>query len=244
MAERVFSMTASSNYYMRRKFRFMLEFDLVARSARSVAGRYYGEDAGTWIADMRREFENLIPQFPYIGGKQPFTEFIVFTAMFLAMYRVNKAHGKTAEQTGEMMYEIGRAFLRSYPVILVYLFGGMNFSRRYLELVRKGAAESQQRIYPEGNVINFVEGDGENFDYGVDYIECASCKFLAKHGAPELAPYLCPVDILYSDTLGWGLNRTMTLAEGAEKCDFRFKKGGKTNIAVPVAMQAVVGRIK
>jgi hypothetical protein len=237
-------MAVSSNYYLRREFRFMLEFDLVARPARSVAGRYYGDDVNSLIAEMRREFENLIPQFPYIGGKQPFTEFIVFTAMLLAMYRVNKVHGKTVEQTGEMMYEIGRAFLRSYSAILVYLFGRMNFSSRYLERVRKGATESQQRKYPEGYVIGFVEGDGETFDYGVDYIECASCKFLAKHGAPELAPYLCPVDILFSDALGWGLTRTTTLAEGAEKCDFRFKKGGKTNIAVPVAMQAVVSRSK
>jgi len=237
-------MTVSSNYYLRRKFRFMLEFYLVARSGRSVLEKYFDEETNNWISETNREFENLIPQLPYIGGKQPFTEFIVFTAMFLAMYRVNKAHGKTAEQTGEMMFEIGRAFLQSYPVILVYLFGGMNFSRRYLKLVRKGAAESQQRKYPEGSVINFVEGDGEHFDYGVDYIECASCKFLTKHGAPELAPYLCPVDILYSDTLGWGLTRTMTLAEGAEKCDFRFKKGRKTNIAVPAAMQAVVARSK
>ena len=235
-------MTVSSNYYTRRKFRFMLEFDLVARSGRSVLEKHFNEETNNWISETRREFEILIPQFPYIDGKQPFTEFIVFTAMFLAMYRVNKTHGKTAEQTGEMMFEIGRAFLRSYPVILVYLFGRINFSRRYLELVRKGAIESQERKYPEGSVINFVEGDGESFDYGVDYIECASCKFLAKQGAPELAPYLCPVDILYSDTLGWGLTRIMTLAEGAEKCDFRFKEGGKTNIAVPAAMQAVVSR--
>ena len=237
-------MTNFQNYYLRRKFRFMFEFNLVARSARPVLEKHYGDDVGMIITDMRREFESLIPQFPYIGGKQPFTEFIVFTAMFLALYRVNKAHGKTAEQTGETMFEIGRAFLRSYPVFLVYLFGRMNFSRRYLELVRKDAAESQQRKYPEGNVIYFIKGDGENFDYGVDYIECASCKFLAKHGTPELAPYLCPVDILYSDTLGWGLTRTMTLAEGADRCDFRFKKGGETNIAVPAAMQAVVARSK
>ena len=222
----------------------MLEFDLVARSGRSMLEKHFNEETNNWISETRCEFENLIPQFPYIGGKQPFTEFIVFTAMFLAMYRVNKTHGKTAEQTGEMMFEIGKAFLRSYPVILVYLFGRMNFSRQYLEFVRRGAIESQQRKYPEGSVINFVECDGENFDYGVDYVECASCKFLSKQGAPELAPYLCPVDILYSDTLGWGLTRTMTLAEGAEKCDFRFKKGGKTNIAVPAAMQAVVARIK
>lgn len=237
-------MAGPTDYYRKHRRRFLLEFDLVARSGRLVLKKYFGDDVGMLIADMRREFENLIPQLPYIGGKQPFTEFIIFTAMFLAMYRVNKEQGKTAEQTGEMMFEIGRAFLRSYPVILVYLFGMMNFSRRYLELVRKGAAESQQRKYIEGSVINFVEGDGENFDYGVDYIECASCKFLTKHGAPELAPYLCPVDILYSDTLGWGLTRTMTLAEGAGKCDFRFKRGGKTNIAVPAAMQAVVSRNK
>ena len=237
-------MAGPTDYYRKHRRRFLLEFDLVARSGRLVLKKYFGDDVGMLIADMRREFENLIPQLPYIGGKQPFTEFIIFTAMFLAMYRVNKEQGKTAEQTGEMMFEIGRAFLRSYPVILVYLFGRMNFSRRYLELVRKGAAESQQRKYIDGSVINFVEGDGENFDYGVDYIECASCKFLTKHGAPELAPYLCPVDILYSDTLGWGLTRTMTLAEGAGKCDFRFKRGGKTNIAVPAAMQAVVSRNK
>lgn len=33
--------------------------------------------------------------------------------------------------------------------------------------------------------------------------------------------------------LGWGLARTMTLAEGAEQCDFRFKKDGDTRVAMP-----------
>jgi hypothetical protein len=96
--------------------------------------------------------------------------------------------------------------------------------------------------YPDDYVYNFIPGDGKTFDYGVDYIECASCKFLAKHGAPELAPYLCPVDILYSKALGWGLTRTMTLAEGADKCDFRFKQGRPTNVAVPAAMRSVIAR--
>ena len=91
-------------------------------------------------------------------------------------------------------------------------------------------------------VYDFIPGDGKTFDYGVDYLECASCKFLAKHGATELAAYLCPVDILYREALGWGLTRTLTLAEGANKCYFRFKKGGPTNVAVPVAMRSVVAR--
>jgi hypothetical protein len=116
----------------------------------------------------------------------------------------------------------------------------MNFSRFYLSRLRKRAIESHQRKYPGGYVFNFVEGDGQTFDYSVDYLECASCKFLAKQGAPELTPYLCPVDILYSKALGWGLMRTMTLAEGAERCDFRFKKGGRTLVAVPASMQNVI----
>jgi len=234
-------MSNPSNYYIARKARFLREFDLVAKSARSVLNEYFvGENVNRLLAETRREFEALIPQLPYIGGKQPFTEFIVFTGMLLAVYRVSKAHGKTVEQTGDLVYEIGRAFLKSSPAFLARFFGGMNFSRFYLRRLRKRAIESHQRKYPDDYVFNFVEGDGQTFDYGVDYIECASCKFLAKQGAPELTPYLCPVDILYSKSLGWGLTRTMTLAEGAERCNFRFKKGGKTKVAVPASMQNVI----
>lgn len=236
-------MSNPSNYYIARKSRSLRAFDLVAKSARSVLNEYFvGENINGLLAETRREFEALIPQLPYIGGKQPFTEFIIFTAMLLAVYRVSKAHGKTVEETGELVYEIGREFLRTYPAFLAHFFGGMNFSRFCLGRLRKRAAESHLRQYPDDYVYNFVEGDGKTFDYGVDYLECASCKFLAKQGAPELAPYLCPVDILYSDALGWGLMRTQTLAEGAPKCDFRFKKGGPTNAAVPPAMQNVVER--
>ena len=236
-------MSTPSNYYLARKRRFLLEFDLVARSARSVIEAYFGENARELTAEARREFEDLIPQFPYIGGKQPHTEFIIFTGMLLAVYRVNKAHGKTAEQTGEMVFEMGRAFLNSFPTFLLRLLMPLNFSRRYLDLIRKGAIESHQKKYPEGYVINFIEGDGATFDYGVDYLECASCKFLAVQGAPEIAPYLCPVDILFSEALGWGLTRTTTLAGGADRCNFRFKKGGPTNVAVPAALRDVVERM-
>jgi len=88
-------------------------------------------------------------------------------------------------------------------------------------------------------VFKFVEGDNENFDFGIDYLECASRKFLAAKDALELAPYICVTDILQSEKFGWGLTRTMTLAEGGEKCDFRFKKGGKTNITSTVLAKRV-----
>lgn len=232
-----------AKYYISRKAIYLKQFNLIAKASWPVLGKYFGEvNLTALIADARREFEDLIPQLPYIGGKQPLTEFIVFTGMLLAVYRLSQTHGKTVEQTGELVYEIGRVFIKTSPTFVLSLFTPMNFTKYYWKRLKKRAIESHERKYPDDYVFNFVEGDGETFDYGVDYLECASCKFLAKQGAPELAPYICPVDILYSEALGWGLLRTMTLAEGVEKCDFRFKKGGPTKVAVPAAMEAVIAR--
>jgi hypothetical protein len=43
----------------------------------------------------------------------------------------------------------------------------------------------------------------------------------------------------YSEMLDWGLIRTQTLAEGAGKCDFRFKKGGPTRVALPASLRTI-----
>lgn len=40
-----------------------------------------------------------------------------------------------------------------------------------------------------------------------------------------MTPYHCLTDYALFGTLGIELKRTMTLAQGGEKCDFRFKKG-------------------
>jgi hypothetical protein len=66
-------MSNPSNYYIARKMRFLMEFDLVARSARSMLNKYFvGKNVNGLLAETHREFEALIPQLSYIGGKQPF----------------------------------------------------------------------------------------------------------------------------------------------------------------------------
>lgn len=74
-------------------------------------------------------------------------------------------------------------------------------------------------------MFEHVEGDGEIFEWGRDYAECGIVKFLHSQGADELTPYLCLTDYALFGALGIRLERTMTLAEGHEKCDFRFEKG-------------------
>lgn len=55
--------------------------------------------------------------------------------------------------------------------------------------------------------------------------------------AADFAPHICLDDIIGSEVLGWGLVRTETLAQGGTRCDFRFKRGGATDVQVrlPVA---------
>jgi hypothetical protein len=226
-------MTACS--YTPEKERLLKDFDKTVKHVKGVFQSHYDEDfTNTVIPEIRREYEDLIPQIPYIGNKKPFTQWLLATAQFLAMYRVLKRHGKSLEETGRIGYETSEQMLNAYPKLLLRFLGRATFSKKRLKNAQIHAEESQKRKYPGDYVFKFVEGDSESFDFGIDYSECASHKFLAAQDALELAPYICATDILQSEKFGWGLTRTMSLAEGGEKCDFRFKKGGKTNITSTV----------
>jgi len=79
--------------------------------------------------------------------------------------------------------------------------------------------------------VRYLLGDGASFDWGVDYVACGNYEFMKAQGAEEFAPYVCMSDIALSEALGWGLTRTETLADGCDRCDFRFTKGGATHIS-------------
>jgi pimeloyl-ACP methyl ester carboxylesterase len=225
----------ADNYYLRRREWLLREFDLAVRRTRHVVAARYGvEGADEIIAETRQEYDALIPQLPYIGGKQPLTQFLISTAWFLALYRVLKRRGRSLDEAGKLCYQLTEALLESFPTAVGRMIGGRPFSKRYLRKLRKRAAESQERQYPGDYVYNFIEGDGQTFDFGVDAVECAAYQFLQAQDARELTPYLCAVDRLYSEAFGWGLARTGTLAEGCDKCDFRFRKGKPTWVASTV----------
>ncbi len=50
-------------------------------------------------------------------------------------------------------------------------------------------------------------------------------KYLTQQGAPELAPYLCWFDYPMCAAMLVRLRRTETIAQGGQKCDFRFCRG-------------------
>ncbi|MAT96051.1 MAG: hypothetical protein CL608_02715 [Anaerolineaceae bacterium] len=220
--------------YVSRKFRLIKDFDRsVSRVKQLLIARYGEEEANILMQESREKYKDLIPQIPYIGDRNPLLIFLLPASRYLAIYQTFQKHGRTVEEAGRLVYEIGEAEFEAIPGWVRRGIGVLWFSRWFAKRLQKRALLSQERKYSGGYVLAYIEGDGRDFDYGVDYIECAICKFLNEQGAAELAPYVCAVDKVASEMLGWGLRRTMTLAEGGERCDFRFKKGGKTCVTIP-----------
>ena len=222
---------AFDGYYTDQKSKLLGDFSKFSEKyARRVLVSHYGKDlADTILKETRHEYEELIPKLPYVGGKKnPLTKSLVQSAWALALFRALKVHGETAEETGKMVYDMVEMQLRSYPKLLRYLVGRWYFTRYNYNKMKRQASDSQKRLYPEDWVWSFIRGDGKEFDWGMDNTECGVCKFFHAQDANELTPYLCKLDFGMSQALGMGLVRTMTIAEGDEKCDFRYKRGRET----------------
>jgi hypothetical protein len=222
-------MTASLN--TQKKSKLLKEFDSLCKKGIPLLEACFGKEETIDLKDeILREYEAIIPRIPYLGGMEPFTRFMISTAQYIVIYRVLKGRGLSLEEVGELIYDLTEKVVNEQPRFLLRILSGSRFSKRYIQRVRKVAEETQKRLFPENYVFRFVEGDGVEFDYGIDYTECGPCKFLEAEGVPELGPYLCVLDEISSDKFNWGLRRTMTIAEGDPVCDFRFKKNGGTRI--------------
>jgi hypothetical protein len=175
------------------------------------------------LPEVETCFEQLIPSIPYIGGEENhLTASLVGSAECLALYQAMQAHGKSAFETGKMLYDaIAQRFDEAIPEMppSVRLSEDELMQRR-----RERAQRSQARKYPADFVYEFVEGDAE-CDYGYNFSECATQKFYQTLEAEEFLPFYCFLDFASSKRYGLGLLRSTTLAEGFPLCDFRFKRG-------------------
>ena len=198
-------------------------YDSTIRSEKSFWRASYGKAAADVILqDMRDEFTALIPAIPYIGREFP--EILIRTYIALAKYTVLKQHGTPLAENAQLQYQAGVTALYKMPWLARALVGRQFFSEESLEAQRHYAAETQKREYPENWVMEFVEGDGEEFDFGLDITECPAVKCFPDHDAGEFTACICPFDDITSDAFGYGLKRTTTLAWGGDVCDFRYKQ--------------------
>ena len=228
--------------YMHRKNHLMRAFDKRLALVEAPVSSWLGdEQIGRFVKEARQEYEELIPRMTYIGESSLVLSFFLPTTRYLAVYRALHRQGRTLEDAGRLIFLIATEEARAVPYVARRLMEALWFSRWFKRLAKNRAIKSQRRIYPGNFVLTYVEGDGREFDYGVDYSECANCKFLQAENAFELAPYVCATDKPISELMGWGLSRPRTIAEGFPICGFRFKKSGVTNVPIPQALLTPLG---
>lgn len=222
-------MTADTgaSYYVNMKPRMMKDFDKMLKFTRQVLGKHFDKpQIDELLNESRREYAALIPQLPYIGGKKnSSTRNLVGGAWSLAIIRALEKEGLTTRAIGKVVYESMELFFKSRPRLVRWLMGKFMRSKYFVKKTKKKLTDATFRHYPGGWVAEFVEGDGENFDLGVDYVECGICTLYKEQGAEKYIPYLCLGDYSMFRSLGIGFMRTQTIGNGDPICDFRFKKG-------------------
>ena len=218
------------NYYLSQKKNLMRSFERARKWVMTPLIQRYGAELSQAIMQhARNEHETLIPQIPFIGGRRNrWTADLLESVPILALFRAMQAYGKTPSETAEVLYEGFQIRLAQYPRFLLRLIGRWQFSNLFLKTLQRQAVETHRHPYPDNFVAEVVRGDGKEFDWGIDFMECAIQKLYKAHNALEFLPFVCRLDYLTSAAFGIGLVRTKTLANGDERCDPRLKQGRET----------------
>ena len=184
--------------------------------------RYGDAFAKSVLDESHARFEAFIPQIPDLGDEDGWADSLIESVGCLALYLAMKGRGKTAEETGQVLYDavIAQAGEPRAPIPAAQLLS----PEQLMERRKRRAQKTQQQPHPQGYVCEFVAGDGQEFDYGYNFTECASQKFYHAQAADEFLPFFCFLDFAYSQVHGLGLTRTMTLAAGDPLCNPRFKR--------------------
>lgn len=234
-------------YYRAHQGKLLKDFDRTSGLMNvSLVVRYGKAFARTLEREARQEYEQLIPEIPYINGARArlLNRFLLITAQELAVYKALKKHAKPPAEAWELCHEALRCRLADIPPWKRWLLRHFMFSQLVRKIIARRARQ-QQKVRFGDFEVEYVIGERSEFDFGVNYLQCGNLTFVKKHGGKEFAPYLCMSDIALSEAMGWGLIRTQTLADGCFHCDFRFKQGAPTQISSKTpAVQESIERIR
>ena len=217
----------AGNYYLSHRDSLLKDFRQTNQGAEQYLTSAFGEKMARDVTQgAARNFDDLLPELPDVGGERNWdTQYLIIAAWYIAYYEPMKAHEKTTEDVGRMIYVLNRTGLEQIPKASAQAEGANKFTEASLDAMQKWADWTQKREYPANWVATFLRGDGKDFDFGYDYTECALCKYFQANGVRELAPYVCLNDFVSSRAQGTGLSRSKTLAQGDDRCNFRYKKG-------------------
>ena len=216
-------------YYEKKSKDIIAQTDVFLFLGRDIFLKYYDCDFTNIVLKETRENNiTLLNDLPYIGGDiNRLTTNLIGAAIALALYQSMRQHGKNAEDTARIYYEVLEYVYDNNLIPVQKMTNAPDLVEKLVEQEKKLEQFLQKREYAENWMSKYVAGTGTDFHYGRDYQECGIVKLLKHHHADDLIPYMCLVDYLSYKAQHIGLTRTKTLAHDNVACDFRFILGSE-----------------
>ncbi|HTE34623.1 MAG TPA: L-2-amino-thiazoline-4-carboxylic acid hydrolase [Chryseolinea sp.] len=191
---------------------------------------HYPETFDEIVAETDHHFRSICAGNNFLTrSRNPLDKRLEFSSYFLALIMTIDVRGETFESIRKICLEIVTSYvspknkvhllLKRLPAKLANTWLANIFIRSFNKRL-------VQNTNPEGFVARIITDKRETFGlgYGIDILECGICKLFKKHHYEKYASILCEVDAITSRIAGLVLVRMGTIANGATKCDFRFKK--------------------
>ena len=204
--------------------RTMMLYRIFVLFQKPVLRKRYGKHrTDLWLNKAREIFKSIYPLIPDIGGKNNFLAInLELAAFFMPMVVILKEEGFLTREIGEcLFFEFTERACNAVPMPFRLIKRASYLKEKGIDKWRQAAKASQLRKYPADWVFEFIEG-GDDYLFGYDIKECAIHKFWRSQGLEEFVPYLCLTDWAKWKSIGIAVERTRTIANGDEICDFRY----------------------
>lgn len=187
------------------------------------------------LAEAEKSFFDRIPNLPRIGEDNPWIKSLIGVAYLSGLWRLLEEKGFKLGQispvTQSALGQMTETALREQDIGSI---GRYMCSPATISAI---ADRSQLKEYVEDWVCEAVTPQkNEDFISGINVYKCPIKLVLEQQGLLRYYPYFCLDDYPMHAAMGIDLQRTKTLAHGADCCDFRYKlleKSQKLIIKVP-----------
>jgi hypothetical protein len=189
----------------------------------------YPNDFDNILADTDRHYNIISKDTSFAKtSKNPIDRRLDFCSYFLALIKTLDENAETFEKIRKICLEITTVYVQPKSKIQDYFKRLLpRMTNTWLGQILLKAFHKRVCINSnaDGFIANIVTDKKETYGlgYGIDIIECGICKLFKKHNYLKYASILCEVDEITSGFAGLQLIRTGTIANGAKRCDFRFK---------------------
>lgn len=192
--------------------------------------QHFPVDSESLIRGLEERFNFISADTSFAStSTNPIDKRLDFCAYFLALIQTLEIKAQSYEEIKSICLEITYAYVSPRNAMNAWLkrlppkLITFKIVSPLLKLFNK---KISKKGHPDGFRATIITDKAEtyNFGYGIDIHECGICKLFQKHNAGKYASILCEVDKVTSGLAGLELIRNSTIAYGAEKCDFRFRR--------------------